>query len=105
MSIETQTPVFVDFTGYTCTNCRWMEINIFEESEVIELFEQFILIRLYTDGGENARKYQQMEVERFGTAALPYYVILSPNDIEISHFSGMDPDINKFVSFLKKGLI
>src|SRR5262249_44608940 len=24
-----QKPVFVDFTGYTCTNCRWMEANIF----------------------------------------------------------------------------
>ncbi|MBC8196670.1 MAG: thioredoxin family protein [Candidatus Marinimicrobia bacterium] len=104
-SKETQIPVFLDFTGYTCTNCRWMEMNIFEESEVIELFEQFILIRLYTDGGKNARKYQQMEVDRFGTAALPYYVILSPDDVEISRFAGMDTDINKFVTFLKKGLI
>jgi thiol:disulfide interchange protein DsbD len=98
-------PVFVDFTGYTCTNCRWMEMNVFEDAEVIRLFEKYTLIRLYTDGGENAKKYQQMEVDRFGTAALPYYVLLTPEDKEISRFAGMDTDINKFVTFLKKGLI
>ena len=39
--------VFIDFTGYTCTNCRWMEINIFELDEVKLLFEDFILVQLY----------------------------------------------------------
>ena len=81
-----------------------MEMNVFENPEVIDLFEQYTLIRLYTDGGKNARKYQQMEVDRFGTAALPYYVLLTPDNKEISSFSGMDPDVNKFVNFLKKGL-
>ena len=100
-----QKPVFVDFTGYTCTNCRWMEMNVFENPNVIALFEQYTLIRLYTDGGENARKNQQMEVDRFGTAALPYYVLLTSDDKVISHFTGMDPDVNKFINFLKKGLI
>ena len=104
ISQETQKPVFIDFTGYTCTNCRWMEMNVFENPEVIDLFEQYTLIRLYTDGGKNARKYQQMEVDRFGTAALPYYVLLTPDNKEISRFAGMDPDVNKFVNFLKKGL-
>lgn len=97
-------PIFIDFTGYTCTNCRWMETNVFEEPEVIEYFKQFTLIRLYTDSGPNARKYQQMEVDRFGTAALPYYVILTPEDQEIARFPGMDPDVNKFINFLKKGI-
>ena len=27
---DTNKPIFLDFTGYTCTNCRWMEINVFE---------------------------------------------------------------------------
>ena len=31
---ENNKPIFLDFTGYTCTNCRWMEINVFEEEEV-----------------------------------------------------------------------
>ena len=103
-SKESSKPIFIDFTGYTCTNCRWMETNIFEEPEVIEYFKQFTLIRLYTDSGPNARKYQQMEVDRFGTAALPYYVILTPEYQEIARFPGMDPDVNKFINFLKKGI-
>ena len=45
-----------------------------------------------------------MEVDRFGTAALPYYVILTPDDKEVARFPGMDPDVSKFVNFLKKGV-
>ena len=29
VSQENGQPIFVDFTGYTCTNCRWMEVNVF----------------------------------------------------------------------------
>ena len=103
-SQKSNKPIFIDFTGYTCTNCRWMETNVFEEPQVIEFFKQFTLIRLYTDGGPRAREYQQMEVDRFGTAALPYYVILTPDDKEVARFPGMDPDVSKFVNFLKKGV-
>ena len=103
-SQESNKPIFIDFTGYTCTNCRWMETNVFEDPQVIEFFKKFTLIRLYTDGGPRAREYQQMEVERFGTAALPYYVILTPDDKEVARFPGMDPDVNKFINFLKKGI-
>ena len=42
-------PIFIDFTGYTCTNCRWMEINIFEDNEVKMLFDNFILTKLEID--------------------------------------------------------
>ena len=101
---ELNKPVFVDFTGYTCTNCRWMETNVFEERPVKELFEKFILVRLYTDAGENHREYQKMEVERFNTAALPFYVILTPDNKEVTRFPGMDTDVSKFVNFLKQGL-
>ena len=102
---ELNKPVFVDFTGYTCTNCRWMETNVFEEPPVKELFKEFVLVRLYTDAGENHREYQKMEVERFNTAALPFYVILTPDDKEITRFPGMDTDVSKFVNFLKEGLL
>ena len=44
---ESNKPIFLDFTGYTCTNCRWMEINIFEQKDVVKLFDQFILVKLY----------------------------------------------------------
>jgi thiol:disulfide interchange protein DsbD len=97
-------PIFIDFTGYTCTNCRWMETNVFEEIAVQNLFNEFIMVRLYTDGGKNYRGNQRMEIERFGTAALPFYVTLSPFDEVISRFPGMDTDVGKFVTFLKNSL-
>ncbi len=99
-----QRPVFVDFTGYTCTNCRWMEANIFTRKEVQARFNEFVLVRLYTDGGENYREKRQYEIDRFGTAALPFYVILSPDDQEIARFPGMTRDVNEFLDFLDKGL-
>jgi thiol:disulfide interchange protein DsbD len=103
-SARTGKPVFVDFTGYTCTNCRWMEANIFTKEEVRSRFDQFILVQLYTDGGENYREKQQYEIDRFGTAALPFYVILNSDDVELARFPGMTRDADVFVEFLDKGL-
>ncbi|NOZ74963.1 MAG: hypothetical protein GXO90_06230 [FCB group bacterium] len=97
-------PVFVDFTGYTCTNCRWMESNIFTDPAVMDRFREFILVRLYTDGGNNYREKQRYEIERFGTAALPFYVILSPDDEEIARFPGLTRDVDQFLDFLDMGL-
>ena len=103
-SSVTSNPIFVDFTGYTCTNCRWMEVNVFIKPEVKERFEKMTLVQLYTDGGPNHKENQIYEIERFGTAALPYYVILSPDDEVISTFPGMTRNINDFIDFLDSGL-
>ena len=96
--------VFIDFTGYTCTNCRWMEANTFTKSEVKDRFGEMILVQLYTDGGPNHRENQQYEIDRFGTAALPFYVILSPDDEIITTFPGMTRSLDDFLDFLDKGL-
>jgi len=37
--------VFIDFTGYTCTNCRWMEANVFPKAEVDEQLNRFVLVK------------------------------------------------------------
>ena len=97
-------PIFIDFTGYTCTNCRWMETNIFTLQEVEDRFNEMILVHLYTDGGENHKEYLRYEIERFGTAALPYYVILSPHDEVLATFPGLTRDVNEFLDFIDKGL-
>ena len=96
--------VFIDFTGYTCTNCRWMEANIFTKQEVKDRFGQMILVQLYTDGGPNHRETQQYEIDRFGTAALPFYVILNPDDEVITTFPGMTRNLDDFLDFLDEGL-
>ena len=97
-------PIFLDVTGYTCTNCRWMEANIFTKPVITALFEQFVLLRLYTDGGENFRQKQKFVIERFGTAALPLYVVMTPMGGEIARFPGMSRSEKVFADFLGKGL-
>jgi len=97
-------PIFIDFTGYTCTNCRWMEANIFPRPEVRSRLAKFIRVRLYTDGdGEVYEKQQQMEKDRFGTVALPLYAIMSPADSAIATFPGLTRKSDEFTSFLSKG--
>ncbi len=98
-------PVFIDFTGYTCTNCRWMEANVFERPEVQDLFRQYVLVRLYTDGSkpEHAENLR-FEKERFGTIALPLYALMSPLDEILATFPGLTRNPEEFVSFLESGL-
>ena len=105
MSEMTGKPMFVNFTGYTCTNCRWMETNILVLPEVSSKLENYILIELFTDGGPRHKEYQQMEIDRFGTAALPFYVILSPESEEIARFPGLTRNVEKFTDFLNSGLL
>ncbi|MBC7901577.1 MAG: thioredoxin family protein [Saprospiraceae bacterium] len=95
--------VFIDFTGYTCTNCRWMEANVFPKTEVEAEMSKMVLVRLYTDGeGEIYEKQQQMEQDMFGTVALPYYAIMDGNGKAIATFPGLTRNVPEFVEFLKK---
>ncbi|MGH9947373.1 MAG: protein-disulfide reductase DsbD family protein [Pyrinomonadaceae bacterium] len=95
--------LFIDFTGYTCTNCRWMEANMFPKPKVREELDKFIRVRLYTDGeGEPYEGFQKMQEQRFGTVALPLYAIISPDDQIIATFAGLTRSEDEFVAFLKK---
>ena len=104
VSKTTGQPLFVDFTGYTCTNCRWMEVNVFIEPEVKERLKKMTLVQLYTDAGPKHKENQLYEIDRFGTAALPFYVILTPEDEIISTFPGMTRKLDDFIDFLDSGL-
>lgn len=98
-------PVFIDFTGYTCTNCRWMEANVFSLPEVQDLFGRFVLVRLYTDGPDQVHADNlKFEQTRFNTIALPFYAIFSPDDRVLATFPGLTRDRSEFIDFLKKGL-
>jgi thiol:disulfide interchange protein DsbD len=99
-------PVFIDFTGYTCTNCRWMESNVFPLPEVRTRLAQFVLVRLYTDGPELEHEENlRFEEERFGTIALPYYAVMSPQNEIVTTFPGLTREVGEFVAFLDKGLM
>jgi len=95
--------MFIDFTGYTCTNCRWMEANMFTKPAVSSELKKFALARLYTDGeGEPFEGYQKMQEERFGTVALPLYAIISPTGRIIATFEGLTRNEEEFIAFLQK---
>ena len=97
--------VFIDFTGYTCTNCRWMESNMFTIPEVAEQLERFVLARLYTDGeGEVYEDQMDYQKEQFGTIALPLYAVLDGEGNTISTFLGLTRDREEFLEFLKAAL-
>jgi thiol:disulfide interchange protein len=97
--------VFIDFSGYTCTNCRWMEANMFTRPEVKVAMNRFVLARLYTDGDGDVYEQQQvMQQQRFGTIALPLYAIVDPNGKTVTTFAGLTRSPNDFLSFLSSGL-
>jgi thiol:disulfide interchange protein DsbD len=98
-------PILVDFTGYTCTNCRWMEANMFTEPAVARELGRYVRLRLYTDGrGEEYLRFQNLQRDTFGTVALPYYAVLSPGGTPVVAFGGLTRDRDRFVSFLQRGL-
>ncbi len=102
---EQSRPIFIDFTGYTCTNCRWMESNIFPLPRVQELFRNYVLVRLYTDGGQPEHEENlRFEQERFGTIALPLYALMSPQDEAVATFPGLTRNKEEFIRFLERGL-
>ncbi|HLG98122.1 MAG TPA: cytochrome c biogenesis protein CcdA [Bryobacteraceae bacterium] len=94
--------VFVNFTGYACTNCHWMKANMFPRPEVAPLLKDFVLVDLYTDGTDQvSEENQQLEEKKFGTVAIPYYAILDPDEHVIATFPGLTRNAAEFVTFLK----
>ncbi len=98
-------PLFIDFSGYTCTNCREMEVNVFERGDVSGLLsERFVLSRLYTDGPEG-RQFQVFQEKLTGTLALPTYAIMNgtATDEPLVQLSGV-VSADEFEVFLRNGL-
>jgi len=94
--------VFINFTGYACTNCHWMKANMFPRPEVTGLLKDFVLLDLYTDGTDaDSEQNQQLEEKRFGTVAIPFYAILDPEERTVATFPGLTRNASEFVTFLK----
>jgi thioredoxin-related protein len=113
-------PLFIDFTGHGCVNCRKMEENVWVDPEVLKrLKNDFVVVALYIDeptelpenqwytskddgrvkktvGKQNA----DFQVTRFNNNAQPYYVILDPNGELLVQPRAYDLSIPKFIQFL-----
>ena len=94
-------PLLVTFTGYTCSNCKWMKYNMFPQPEIADLTKNMVLLELYTDGqDEHSQTNQELQLKRFRSVAIPYYALLRPDESVAAEFAGRTRDVEEFRRFL-----
>jgi thiol:disulfide interchange protein len=94
--------VFVNFTGYACTNCHWMKANMFPRPEIAGALKDFVLLELYTDGTDAAsEENEKLEDKLFSTVALPFYAILTPDEKVVATWGGVQRDAAQYLAFLQ----
>jgi thiol:disulfide interchange protein len=117
-------PIFIDFTGHGCVNCREMEANVWSDPRVLErLKNDFVITALYVDDKtilpENewvissldhkvkkslGKKFADFEIARFGVNAQPYYVLLDTDQSMLTKPVARDLNPDHFVDFLDRGI-
>ncbi|MBC6995672.1 cytochrome c biogenesis protein CcdA [Neolewinella lacunae] len=122
-------PVMLDFTGYTCVNCRKMEENVWTENEVKRyLTDEYVIISLYTDDRSALPPAEHREVQRldgsgrtllinevgkkwhyfqqtvYARSSQPYYVLVSPDGVTLNPPVAYTPDVEEYKNFLACGL-
>ncbi|MFL3008921.1 MAG: protein-disulfide reductase DsbD family protein [Candidatus Neomarinimicrobiota bacterium] len=97
-------PLFLDFTGVYCANCRVMERRVFPTKSVKKELDKMILARLYVDKKDSLSEvYARLQFERYNQATQPYYVVLDPSDEStLADTGGYIP--KGFDQFLIKGI-
>ena len=118
---ENGMPVFLDFNGFGCVNCRKMEAAVLSKPEVAEHMHKYVLISLIVDDKtkleepivleENGKtvtlktvgdKWSHMQRVQYQSNAQPYYVQLDADGNRIVEGSyAYDEDIEKFLNWLK----
>jgi thiol:disulfide interchange protein DsbD len=94
--------VFVNFTGYACTNCHWMRANMFTRPEIAAALQDFVLVELYTDGTDAASEANQnLELSKFHTVAIPFYAILDADEKAVATFAGSTTNAKEYLAFLQ----
>lgn len=97
--------VFIDFTGYACTNCHWMRANMLSRPEIADRLKNFVLLELYTDGTDAASEANsKLQLDKFQTIEEPFYVILDPDERVVAKFKGLTRDTAAYAAFLDQGL-
>ena len=117
-------PIYIDFTGHGCVNCREMEANVWSDPTVLKMLkEDYIVISLYVDDktmlpeeewvvsshdGKLKKSigkiYADMQVHNFNINAQPYYILLDHNGNLLTTPRAYDLDIDAFSNFLKVGI-
>ena len=117
-------PIFIDFTGHGCVNCREMEASVWSDTRVLDLLEnEFVIIALYVDDKQKlpesdwvtstydgkvkktlGKKYADFQITRFGVNAQPYYVLLDYDETMLAEPKSYNLNPDHFIEFLNKGL-
>ena len=118
-------PLFIDFTGHGCVNCRKMEASVWIDPEVLKrLKNDYVMVALYVDDKTELPKNEwftskddglekttlgdqnlDFEITKFNANAQPYYCLVNPNGdpkpmLEPRAF---DQDVKAFTEFLDAG--
>jgi cytochrome c biogenesis protein CcdA/thioredoxin-related protein len=115
-------PVFVDFTGHSCANCRRMENGVWPDEKIMGLLtKEFVTVSLYADErhrfdtpkldadggklrdiGSWVNDYQR---RNYGLISQPYYVLMDYDESDlIVPGVGYTPDVDTYYAYLKSGL-
>ena len=95
-------PLLINFTGYACTNCRLMENNVLPHPDVKAALTDFVAVELFTDGSDaKSRANNAYQQQKFGTVAIPYYAVVSPDGQIKGRLEGLERDPSKFTQFLQ----
>lgn len=117
-------PVFIDFTGHGCVNCREMEATVWSDPRVLErLRNKFVVIALYVDDKSTlpesewvtstydgkvkktlGKKYADFQITKYGVNAQPYYVLLDNDGQLLVQPKAYDLNADRFVEFLDAAL-
>ena len=116
-------PIFIDFTGHGCVNCREMEARVWADPTVKQILnDEYVIVALYTDdkmslpesdwvvteSGKTLKSLGKVNANyaltRFGVNAQPYYVLQGKNGVILGEPRGYDLSVDGFVKFLRKGV-
>ena len=116
-------PIYIDFTGHGCVNCREMEANVWSDPRVLEMLRNdYVIVALYVDdktklpesewiiGADGKEKKSigrvnaDFQISKFNTNAQPYYCLMGHNGELLVDPRAYDLDKDAFVDFLKKGI-
>ena len=118
-------PVFLDFTGFGCVNCRKMEAAVWTDPSVADkLNKDYVLISLFVDdkrplpepievteeNGETRTlrtigdKWSYLQRYKFGSNTQPFYVCVDPQGNALSGSFSYKEDVPAFLDFLDGGL-
>jgi len=99
---QTGRPLFLNFTGVTCTNCRYMEEAVLPRPEIAARIARFVPVELYTDRPTaEDEAHRSLQIETFATAALPLYAVVTPDWRVLASFPGSTNDPAEFLRFLE----